>query len=180
MSLVKISNQLKDHSQGAAPVELWNPPYCGEIDMVIKANGDWFYNGSIIKRLALIKLFASVLIKEGVKSEVEHFLVTPVEKVKITVEDAPFILTQWSWLDAEESIMQVSTNVGDDFILNETHPMTVSENGNLYVTVRRNLLAKVHRNVYYQWVEMAEEQQVDDGTSLVFSSDNCQFSLGRF
>ena len=184
MSLTQLSNQLKSLPKGKSktlpPVELWNPPYCGEINMVIKANGDWFYNDSIIKRLSLVTLFASVLIKEEQDSKVDYFLVTPVEKVKIVVEDAPFLLTQWRWLDEAETIMQVSTNLDDEFILNETHPLTISENGDLYVTVRRNLLAKVHRNVYYQWVALGQEQTTGEGNSLVFKSDGCQFTLGQF
>ena len=151
MSLDKISTQLGGTHTKVPPVESWNPPYCGEIDIQIKANGDWFYGGSVIKRLPLVKLFASVLIKEVNSDVAEHFLVTPVEKVKIQVDDAPFLLTQWRWLDADEKIMQVSTNLDDEFLLDAEHPLTVTESGDFYVTVRRNLLAKVHRNVYYQW-----------------------------
>jgi len=176
MSLELITSQLKNQGKGQPPVESWNPPYCGEIDIQIKANGDWFHEGSIFKRLPLVKMFASVLIKE----DDEYFLVTPVEKVKIQVDDAPFVLTQWRWLDEKETIMQVSTNLADEFILNEEHPITVNENGDLYVTVRRNLTAKVHRNVYYQWADMAQEQQTKSGTELVFSSAECQFVLGSY
>lgn len=180
MLLKKLSCQLEEQTNGLPPVELWNPPYCGEIDIVIKANANWFYDGSPIKRLSLVKLFASVLMKEENNTEIEYFLVTPVEKVKIRVEDMPFMITQWSWIDSAESIMQVTTNLDDKFILNKKHPLTVSENGDLYVTVRRNLLAKVHRNVYYQWVEIAQEQQTPEGLSCVIYSDGCQFSLGKF
>jgi len=180
MSLELISSQLKSQSKGLPPVESWNPPYCGEIDIHIKANCDWFHEGSIFKRLPLVKMFASVLIKEVSQEADEYFLVTPVEKVKIQVDDAPFVLTQWCWLDEQETIMQVSTNLGDEFILNEEHPLTVNANGDLYVTVRRNLTAKVHRNVYYQWADMAQEQQTKNGTELVFFSAECQFVLGSY
>jgi len=178
MSLALITSQLKKQGKGLPPVESWNPPYCGKIDIHIKANGDWFHEGSAFKRLPLVKMFASVLIKEVNNNAEEYFLVTPVEKVKIQVDDAPFVLTQWHWLDEKESIMQVSTNLDDEFILNEAHPLTVSDNGDLYVTVRRNLMAKVHRNVYYQWAGIAREQQTNNGTDLVFSSAECQFVLG--
>ncbi len=184
MSLELITSQLKSQGKGLPPVESWNPPYCGEIDIKIKANGDWFHEGCIFKRLPLVKMFASVLIKEKskeVNNELdEYFLITPVEKVKIQVEDAPFVLTQWCWLDEQETIMQVSTNLGDEFILSEEHPLTASENGDLYVTVRRNLTAKVHRNVYYQWADLAQEQQTKSGTELVFTSAKCQFVLGTY
>lgn len=178
MSLELISTQLRGQSKGLPPVETWNPPYCGEIDIQIKANGDWFYNGTIFKRLPLVKLFASVLIKEVDEEIEDYFLVTPVEKVKIKVEDAPFLITQWHWLDEDESIMQVSTNLDDTFILNIEHPLTINEKGDLYVTVRRNLQAKVHRNVYYQWAEIAQEHQTKIGTQLMFNSNGCQFILG--
>lgn len=179
MSLEKISAQLTGNKKSLPPVESWNPPYCGEIDIQIKANGDWFYGGSIFKRLSLVKLFASVLIKEINSDIIEYFLVTPVEKVKIQVDDAPFVLTQWHWLDEEETIMQVSTNLDDEFILNAQHPLMVTDDGDLYVTVRRNLTAKVHRNVYYQWADIAKTTKTDKGTELLFSSADCQFSLGK-
>ncbi|MEI6894590.1 MAG: DUF1285 domain-containing protein [Colwellia sp.] len=182
MSLAHISTQLKEHNKGLPPVESWDPPYCGEINIQIKANGDWFYNGTIFKRLALVKLFASVLIKEVTKEVnnevIAYFLVTPVEKVKITVEDAPFILTQWRWLDKEETIMKVSTNLGDEFVLDDTHPFTLNDSGEIYVTVRRNLPAKVHRNVYYQWVAIGQEKQTNNGAELMLTSAGCDFSLG--
>ncbi|WP_441003776.1 DUF1285 domain-containing protein [Pseudocolwellia agarivorans] len=178
MNLDRISEQLGKPSDGKAskipPVELWDPPYCGEIDIKIKANGDWFYNNSIFKRLPLVKLFASVIKKEAE----DYFLVTPVEKVKITVEQAPFVLTQWQWQDAEQTIMTVRTNVEDEFILNEDHPLGIDEQGDLMVTVRRNLKAKVHRNVFYQWADIAKEVETTKGTELMFTSANCNFSLG--
>jgi len=189
MSLELLTTQLKTHTKKLPPVELWDPPYCGEIDIRIKANGDWFYNETIFKRLSLVKLFASVLIKE-VSTEannevVDYFLVTPVEKVKIKIDDAPFIITQWQWLDNEASdiedkTMKVSTNLDDEFMLDSEHPLTVTKEGDLYVTVRRNLLAKVHRNVYYQWVDIAQQVSTEKGTELILSSAGCQFSLGSF
>ncbi len=178
MSLDKISAQISSFStekgQKIPPVELWDPPYCGEMDLVIKADGSWFYNGTIFKRLALVKLLASVLKKEGG----EYFLVTPVEKVKITVEDAPLLLNQWRWQDDDEKFMVVSTSLADEFILDAQHPITLADDGSLYVVVRRNLLAKVHRNVYYQWVDLAQATKTERGTELVFNSGDQVFSLG--
>jgi len=181
MSLENISTQLnkqkKDKqgkSLGLPPVDQWNPPYCGEINLQIKSNGDWFYEGTIFKRLALVKLLASVLKLESD----EFFLVTPVEKIKITVDDAPFVLTQWHWQDEGQTTMVVANNVGDEFILDANHPITINKSGELYVTVRRNLLAKVHRNIYYQWIDLATEFSTEKGTELIFTSANCQFSLG--
>ncbi len=176
MSLEKISEQIKKQGSKLPPVELWNPEYCGEMDLQIKANGDWYYAGTIFKRLSLVKLLSSVLKKE----QEEYFLVTPVEKIKITVDDAPFVLTQWHWQDENKTIIIVSNNVGDEFVLDATHPITQNTAGELYVTVRRNLLAKVHRNIYYQWIELAKETATDNGTELILESASCQFSLGAF
>ena len=171
MSLENISAQLPmadntkpNCKRALPPVDQWNPPYCGEINLQIKANGDWFYEGTIFKRLTLVKLLASVLKLE----EDEYFLVTPVEKIKITVDDAPFVLTQWHWQDETQTTMVVATNVGDEFILDANHPISLNESAELYVTVRRNLLAKIHRNIYYQWIALATEVETNKGTELLF------------
>jgi hypothetical protein len=185
MSLEKISTQLNNinkltegNTNKPPPIESWNPPYCGEIDLQINNNGDWFSGGTVFKRLSLVKLFASVLLREVEGERDEYFLVTPVEKVKISVDDAPFVLTRWTWLDDNKSKMTVSTNLDDEFMLDENHPLTINANDELYVLVRRNLLAKVHRNVYYQWADLAKEVVTEKGTELMFSSAAHQFSLG--
>lgn len=177
MSLEKLSQQISQTSASEKklpPVELWDPPYCGEIDLCIKANGDWYYHGTIFKRLSLVKLFASVLKKEAD----DYFLVTPVEKVKITVEDAPFLITQWHWLDDGQTQMQLTTNLHDVFMLDQQHAMITNEDGELYVNVRRNLFAKVHRNVYYQWVDLAQERHKDGQHLLAFDSAGQEYILG--
>lgn len=180
MSLEQLSAQLNQQlgsssgSKKLPPVELWNPDFCGDIDLQIKNDGTWFYNGTPFKRLSLVQLFASVLKKE----EDKYYLVTPVEKVGIEVEDVPFVLTQWQQQD-DKSIL-VSTNLGDEFLLDQEHPITLSEQGHLYVTVRRNLLAKVHRNVYYQWLDIAQEEPTDKGSELVLYSAEHRFFLGKY
>lgn len=178
MSLETITSQLSAKEitlkNKIPPVEDWNPEYCGEMDLQIKANGDWFYNGTIFKRANLVKLLASVLKMEGD----EYYLVTPVEKIKITVDDAPFVLTEWYWQDKSKTTMCVKNNIGDEFVLNAQHPLSVNDAGELYVIVRRNLLAKIHRNVYYQWIDLAKEVPTKNGTELMFTSAECEFSLG--
>jgi hypothetical protein len=178
MSLEAITSQLSSKeitsNNKIPPVEDWNPEYCGEMDLQIKANGDWFYNGTIFKRASLVKLLASVLKMEGD----EYFLVTPVEKIKITVDDAPFVLTKWHWQDDSQTNMIVSNNIGDEFFLDAQHPLSANMAGELYVVVRRNLLAKIHRNVYYQWIDIAKEVPTKNGTELMFISAGCEFSLG--
>ena len=178
MSLEAITSQLSAKGitpkNKIPPVEDWNPEYCGEMDLQIKTNGDWFYNGTIFKRANLVKLLASVLKME----DDEYYLVTPVEKIKITVEDAPFVLTKWHWQDDSQTSMVVSNNIGDEFVLNTQHPLSANKAGELYVIVRRNLLAKIHRNVYYQWIDIAKEIPTKNGTELMFISAGCEFSLG--
>lgn len=178
MSLEAISSQLSakgiSPSNKIPPVEDWDPEYCGEMDLQIKSNGDWYYTGTIFKRLNLVKLLASVLKFEND----EYYLVTPVEKIKINVDDAPFVLTEWHWQDESHTCMCVKNNVGDEFVLDAEHPLSTNEAGELYVIVRRNLLAKIHRNVYYQWIDLAKEVQKKNNTELVFHSAGCEFSLG--
>lgn len=179
MSLENLSSQLSKSSNNQSakvpPVELWDPPFCGDIDLQIKADGTWFYNGTPFKRMALVKLFASVLKKEND----DYFLVTPVEKVGITVEDQPFILTQWHWADDSKKVMVVRTNLDDEFELNADHSLSVTDDGALNIRVRRNLVAKVHRNVYYQWVDIAREVTQNGYLELVIQSGDYVMSLGR-
>jgi hypothetical protein len=105
-----IAAGLPRENRGPPPVELWNPPYCGDIDMKIAADGTWFYQKTPIGRLPLVKLFASVLKREGDK----HFLVTPVEKVGIVVEDAPFLAVEMKTSRGDRGqVLEFRTNVDD-------------------------------------------------------------------
>lgn len=174
MSLEKLVEQLKQQEKGYPPVESWDPQYCGEMDLTIKANGDWYYGGTIFKRMSLVKLLASVLKKEAN----EYFLVTPVEKIKIQVEKYPLIITQWRWLDDQCTTMQLTTNIDDEIILDAEHPVRIEEDGGLSVIVRRNLSASIHRNVYYQWVELAKETEVNGRIAMMFSSADLCINLG--
>ena len=177
MSLEKISQQLANSESKLPPVELWDPPYCGEMDMVIKADGRWFHEGLEIKRLKLVRLFSTVLKKEGDS----YFLVTPVEKIKITVENKPFCITNWHWItDESPTVMQLTTNLGDSILLDEDHPLTLNADGELSVIVRRNLPASIHRNVFYQWAEIAELKTSKDQKSqqLVITSAGLNHVLG--
>jgi hypothetical protein len=148
--------------KGPPPVHLWDPPYCGEIDMRIASDGTWFYQKTPIGRPALVRLFASVLKREGNR----YFLVTPVEKCGITVEDAPFLATQLH-VDGEGAgrILCFSTNVGDDVPCGADHPLRFEPEigtGGLkpYLHVRRDLWAKVTRALFYDLVELGEERDV--------------------
>jgi hypothetical protein len=162
--------------RGLPPVHLWNPAHCGEIDIVIKKNGLWFHEGSPIGREALVRLFSTVLRKDpdGI------YLVTPVEKMKITVEDAPFIAVR---VDREGDALKFLTNVGDvveagpeNAIRVEMNPATGEPHP--YLHVRRGLEALIARPVFYELVEMAEERETPEGPQLGVTSNGAWFPVG--
>jgi uncharacterized protein len=150
-------------TKGLPPVHLWDPPYCGEIDMRIASDGTWFYQKTPIGRPALVKLFASVLKREGDR----YFLVTPVEKCGITVEDAPFLAVGMKMETSPSGrVLHFVTNVGDEVPCGPQHPLRFEPEtgtGGLkpYLLVRRNLWAKVTRALFYDLVELGEERSVE-------------------
>lgn len=166
VGLEGITDTLKTAARkGPPPVDLWNPPYCGEIDMRIAADGTWFYQKTPIGRPALVKLFASVLKREGER----YFLVTPVEKCGITVDEAPFLAVELAIEPAAQPgvsrALRFRTNVddwvtcGSDNVLRfEPEPAT----GGLkpFLHVRRGLWAKVTRALFYDLVELGEEREI--------------------
>ncbi len=148
--------------RGLPPVHLWNPPDCGDIDMRIASDGTWFYQKTPIGRAALVKLFASVLKREGDK----YFLVTPVEKCGIAVDDAPFLAVE---LRVEETgagrRLNFRTNVDDWVACGPEHALRFEpepETGGLkpYLHVRRDLWAKVTRALFYDLVDLGEEREI--------------------
>jgi hypothetical protein len=148
--------------KGLPPVDLWNPPYCGEIDMRIAADGTWFYRKTPIARPALVKLFASILKREGDR----YFLVTPVEKCGIAVDDEPFLAVELR-IDGDGATTRLSfrTNVDDWVQCGGDHPLRFEPEagtGGLkpYLHVRRNLWAKVTRALFYDLVDLGEERAV--------------------
>ena len=149
-------------AKGPPPVHLWDPAYCGEIDMRIAADGTWFYLGTPIRRPALVKLFASILRREGER----YFLVTPVEKCGIVVDDAPFMAVELQ-VDDREAGRQLCfrTNVDDWVACGARHPLRFepeTATGGLkpYVHIRRNLWAKVTRAVFYDLVDLGEAREI--------------------
>lgn len=137
---------------GLPPVHLWNPPYCGELDIEIRADGTWFHEGTPIGRPAMVRLFSTILKREGNS----FFLVTPVEKVGIRVQDAPFLA-----VDAEisDGTVTFSTNVGDQVTAGPDHPITVRGDAGEprpYVHVRAGLEALIDRKTFYRLADAAE------------------------
>ncbi|UWR22310.1 DUF1285 domain-containing protein [Sulfitobacter sp. S190] len=151
MQSVKAAN-----TRGLPPVEKWNPPFCGDIDMEIRRDGTWFYEGTPIGRPGLVALFASILIREGD----EYFLVTPVEKVGIRVEDAPFVAVDFDVEGAGEAQKLIFvTNLGDRAEAGSDLPLRVPRDDTTgepapYVRVRRNLEALIDRKSFYRLVDL--------------------------
>jgi hypothetical protein len=168
--------------RGLPPVHLWNPEFCGDIDMEIRADGSWWYMGSPIGRQAMVRLFASILRKEPDGSIV---LVTPVEKVGIRVEDAPFVAVLMRIEDPGPGQRLVfRTNVGDETVAGPENPIRVEidpETGEPrpYVHVRAGLEALIARAVFYDLVELAEAREAGGRTVLRVRSGGAVFELGE-
>jgi hypothetical protein len=161
--------------RGLPPVHLWHPAHCGDIDIVIKRDGLWFHEGTPIGREALVRLFSTVLRKDP-----DGFhLVTPVEKMKITVEDAPFIAVR---VDKVGEALRFLTNVGDEVeagpdnaIRVDADPVTGEPRP--YLHVRRGLEARIRRPVFYELVELAEERETPEGPRLGVWSNGAWFPV---
>ena len=164
------------------PVHLWNPPFCGEIDMRIGRNGAWHYLGSPISRPAMVKLFSNILRREPDGS---YVLVTPVEKCRIRVDDAPFTAVEMMISGADDDRLIVfRTNVDDVVPLDSEHPLRVAvhpETGepSPYLLVRDRLEALIARPVFYQLVDIAEERHQDGRAILGVRSAGQFFTLGE-
>ncbi len=162
-----IMRLLKDENgnppKGLPPVHKWNPTCCGDLPMEIKANGQWLYMGTPIGRPALVKLFSSILRHDD---DGFFYLITPVEKVRITVDDAPFIavLASKTQEDGVE-YLRFTTLTEDVMVADAEHPLWVKYDADgeprPYIRVRDNLDALIHRNVFYQLVEWATIQEVN-------------------
>lgn len=145
-----------DKKKGPPPVHLWNPPFCGDLDMRIARDGTWFYLGTPIGRHQLIRLFSSILKKEGDA----YFLVTPVEKVGITVDDAPFVAVDFDARGTgRDQVLEFHTHVGDSAIAGPDHPIRVDRDPETgepspYVLIRANLEALIDRKSFYRLVDL--------------------------
>ena len=146
--------------RGLPPVDSWNPPFCGDLDMRIARDGTWYYMGSPINRFELVKLFSSILKKEGES----YFLVTPVEKVGITVEDAPFVAVDFERSgEGKDQLLTFETQVGDTVPAGPDHPIRVvtdteTNEPTPYVLARSNLEALIDRKSYYRLAEIGTDQ----------------------
>lgn len=163
------------------PVDKWNPADCGAIDMRIARDGTWHYMGTPIRRPALVRLFSTILRRE---SDDSYVLVTPVEKVTITVEDAPFIAVRVERAgEGESQTLTFLTDVGDSVTADAAHPIRVQEDSATreprpYILVRGRLEARLSRGVFYELVEMAHEERVGGVLKLGVKSGGVFFPLG--
>jgi len=165
--------------RGPPPVHLWNPPFCGDLDMRIAADGTWFYLKTPIGRPALVKLFSSVLRREGEK----YFLVTPVEKIGITVDDAPFTAVEMRQEgEGSARVLAFRTNVDEWVSVGPGHALRFEpepDTGGLkpYLHVRRDLWALVTRALFYDLVELGEERDVDGRRMFGVASGDAFFAM---
>lgn len=144
---------------GLPPVHLWNPPFCGDLDMRVARDGTWFYLGTPIGRPELVRLFSTILRRDGD----DFFLVTPVEKVGITVDDAPFVAVDFNRKGTD---LVFETNVGDFITAGPENPIRVERDPETgepapYILVRANLEALIDRKSFYRLVDIGEVDQID-------------------
>lgn len=153
----------KAGKSGLPPVHLWNPPFCGDLDMRIARDGTWFYLGTPIGRAPLVRLFSTILRRDGD----DYFLVTPVEKVGITVDDAPFVAVDFT--PKNKGINQTltfETNVGDFATAGPDNPIRIERDPETgepspYVLIRANLEALIDRKSFYRLVDIGAHHEVD-------------------
>ena len=179
--LGRVSQTIKESGSGIPPVEKWNPDFCGDIDMRIVKDGKWYYMGTPIGRPAMVKLFSTVLwFEEG-----KHYLKTPVEKIGIQVDDAPFLFTELEVESREgKQVLLFTSTTGDVVEAGPEHVLWVDECADSgepspYINVRFGMKGLIHRNVFYQLVELAEELEDNGAVKLVVSSHGERFSLGE-
>ena len=177
VELEAIEQQIPQQSERKLPpVHLWKPDFCGDLDMQITRDGRWIHEGGEIKRPAMVAMFSTILWREDDK----YFLVTPVEKVGIQVEDVPFMFTglEVSQVDGVQQLSFTAVS-GDVVVADEEHPLRVEINPDTgepspYLMVRYGMEGRLHRNVFYQLAELAREE----GDQLIVESAGQQFVLG--
>ncbi len=166
-----IAQYLKDaqsgHKRSIPPLELWHPKHCGKMNLAIKANGEWWHEGQLIRRQAMIDLFSSVLWKEDNK----FYLKTPVEQIEIEVEDEPLLINQVDQVEiGGQLFLQLQTTSQDLVIVDAEHPVFMREfAGQLrpYVHVRLGLNALIQRHVFFHLVEMGHLVENAQGETVL-------------
>lgn len=166
--------------KGAPPVERWNPPFCGDLDMEIRSDGSWWYLGTPINRMPLVQLFSSVLRKD---EDGKTYLVTPVEKVGIRVADAHFLAVEMvATGSGNEQVLTFRTNVGDVVEAGPDHPIRFVEDAETggtkpYLLVRGRLEALVTRSMTYELLALSEEATIDGRSMIAVRSGGAVFPI---
>ncbi|MEE9388484.1 MAG: DUF1285 domain-containing protein [Paracoccaceae bacterium] len=169
----------KANQSGPAPVHLWNPQFCGDLDMRIARDGTWFYLGTPIGRPELVKLFSSVIRRDGD----DYFLVTPAEKVGITVDDAPFVAVDFDITNPGlDQTLTFTTNVGDTATAGPDNPLRVERNPETgepspYILIRTNLWALIDRKNFYRLVDIGGNRNHDGKNWFGLWSNNQFFPI---
>jgi hypothetical protein len=157
--IAALKREAGSPDKGRPPVDKWNPAHCGEIGMEILADGTWKHEGTRITRESLVKLFASILRKD---EDGQTYLVTPVEKIIVKVEDAPFVAIRADRVgEGRDQTIVFTTNVGDIITAGPDHPLRIERRGDEprpYVHVRGRLEARILRAPFYELVEWAEPE----------------------
>jgi uncharacterized protein len=172
--------QLPKTGKGLPPVHLWNPDFCGDIDMRIARDGTWFYLGTPIGRKPMVRLFSTIIRRDGD----DYFLITPVEKVGIKVDDAPFVAVLLEVEGQGESqVLRFTTNVEDQVEAGVEHSLRVNIDPATgepapYIHIRSNLEALIHRNVFYQLVDLGVTREIDGQRWLGVWSAGQFFPIG--
>ena len=182
-NLSNISQYLKNaqssHKRSIPPLDQWHPKHCGAMDLKVKANGEWWHEGQLIKRQSLIDLFSTVLWKDDEK----FYLKTPVEQIEIEVEDEPLFVNQVDQVEInQQTFLQLTTTTQDVVIVDQEHPIFMREfDGELrpYVHVRFGINALIQRASFFHLVEMGELMENRQGESiLLLKSGNFNLQLG--
>ncbi len=171
-NLQQLADQIEEEIK--PPVHLWKPDFSGEIDIHIDSNGAWYHEGDPIRRYNLVKLFSNILWFE----DSHYYLVTPVEKLQIRVDDVPFLIVEVNYIDEH---WVATTNLSDQLIIGEDHKVDLrSYKGQWvpYVQVRYDLWARLSRNVYNEWVEEVLKTN-ENGDDLVLNSGDYHFAIAH-
>lgn len=179
-SLEALISRSVGQDRGLPPVDQWHPERCGDLDMEIKADGTWFYRGTPISREPMVRLFSTILRKDA---DGGTYLVTPVEKLRIRVEDAPFIAVEVSVTQrGDEQVLTFRTNVGDIVEAGSDHPLRfdiADDNEQLkpYLRVRGRLEALFSRAVMYEVVDLGRSEMVDGVETFCVGSGEAIFPI---
>ena len=174
-----LNNAQSSHKRSIPPLDQWHPKHCGAMDLKVKANGEWWHEGQLIKRQSMIDLFSTVLWKEDGK----FYLKTPVEQIEIEVEDEPLLVNSVEQIQLEGlHYIQLSTTTQDVVIVDQEHPIFMREfDGELrpYVHVRFGINALIQRASFFHLIEMGELMENQQGESiLLLKSGNFNLQLG--